>query len=500
MADGAPPRPDPIMGPEAMPRRRRLAYAMGSAGFSLADRIVYVVVIFFYLPPEGTGLEPLVGERTFLGVLTAFGLATLIGRFFDAFADPFVGNASDRSRSRFGRRRAFMIYGIVPLTVIPVLLFWPPGEPGSLLNFVWLSGGLALFYVFFTIYVAPYLALIPELAAGHAERVRLATLLAYVTFPVQIAFGAWAAGFDQLSQLGMDPTTAIRTVVVVLAVLCFVFCLMPIVGIDEKRFANAQPSDMPLGQAIRTTLFNRPFLVYLFAQIFFILGVNMISPVVNYYPRVVLGRTETFAALFGLVLAVGTVAGFPLVQRVGNAYGAKRALMLCTAVFAVALGALGFLRPAPPGTPQDTFNLALAFFVMLACGVPIAGFMVVPHVIISQMIDRDQARTGMNRAAMYFGVQGLCTKFVYGVSGAILAFLFARFGNSAAEPLGVLLVGPVAGVLCLVSALLYALYPEAQVLAEGRPTREERVEELRDEALAERDGSLAERSDAPPSG
>jgi len=288
-----------------------------------------------------------------------------------------------------------------------------------------------------------------------------------VTFPVTIAFGAWAAGFDQLTKIGMDPTDAIRAVVVVLCVIAFGFCLLPIVGLDERRFASTQPSDLTLWPAIRATLFNRPFVVYLFAQIFFILGVNMVSPVVNYYPRVVLGRTETFAALFGVVLALGTVAGFPLVQRIGNVHGAKRALMFCTGVFAVALGTLGFLRPGAPGTPQDTFNLVLCFVVMLACGVPIAGFMVVPAVIISQLVDRDEARTGMNRAAMFFGVQGLCTKFVYGISGAILAFLFQRFGNSAEQPLGVLLVGPVAGALCLVSALLYALYPESRVLEEG---------------------------------
>jgi len=457
---------------EALSPRRRLAYAMGSAGFNLADRVVYVVVIFFYLPPEGTGLRPLLGEEIFWGGLTAFGLASLIGRLFDAFADPFVGNASDRSRSRLGRRRAFMAYGVVPLAVIPVLLFWPPGEPGSRANFYWLAGLLSLFYVFFTIYVAPYLALIPELAAGHTERVRLATLLAYVTFPVTIAFGAWAAGFDQLARLGMDPTDAIRLVVVVVCVIALGFCLLPILGLDERRFASAQPSDLTLWPALRTTLFNRPFLVYLLAQIFFILGVNMISPVVNYYPRVVLGRTETFAALFGLVLALGTAAGFPLVQRIGAAYGAKRALVLCTGLFAVSLGALGFLRPGEPGTPQDTFNLTLAFVVMLASGVAIAGFMVVPHVIISQLVDRDEARTGMNRAAMFFGVQGLCTKFVYGISGAILAFLFQRFGNSADEPLGVLLVGPVAGALCLVSTLLYLFYPEGRVLEEGLAPRD----------------------------
>ena len=460
--------------PPVMSSRRRLGYALGSAGFSLSDRIVYVVVIFFYLPPEGTGLAPLVSEDIFWGGLTAFGVATLVGRFFDAFADPFVGNASDRSRSRLGRRRAFLIYGIVPMTALPMLLFWPPGGPGSTANFVWLSGVLAMYYVFFTIYVAPFLALIPELAAGHAERVRLSTLLAYVTFPVTILFGVWTVGFDLLSRAGVDPTTAIRAVVFVLAIASFGLCLLPILAVDERRFTGSVPSELPLWQAMRTTLMNRPFVIYLVAQIFFILGVNMVQPVLSYYPRVVLHRSEGFAALFGLALALSTVLGFPLVSRMGNAMGAKRTLVTCVGVFSLALFVLGGLRPADPGTTQDGINLALSFAVMLACGIPVAGFMVIPHVIISQLVDRDEARTGTNRAAMFFGIQGLCTKFVYGVSGAILSFLFARYGNSPSEPLGVLLVGPVAGALCLVSALLYMFYPENEVLAEarGRPEPE----------------------------
>ena len=68
---------------------------------------------------------------------------------------------------------------------------------------------------------------------------------------------------------------------------------------------------------------------------------------------------------------------------------------------------------------------------------------------------------------MYFGIQGFLTKWVYGLSAAILAFLFARFGNSPEEPLGVLLVGPVGGAACLVAAGLFALYPERAVKAEA---------------------------------
>ena len=87
------------------------------------------------------------------------------------------------------------------------------------------------------------------------------------------------------------------------------------------------------------------------------------------------------------------------------------------------------------------------------------------HVIISQVIDADAVRTGANRSAMYFGVQGLLTKWVYAAALALMSFLFAKYGNSRETPFGVLLVAPSAALFCLTSALLYARYPERRILA-----------------------------------
>jgi GPH family glycoside/pentoside/hexuronide:cation symporter len=72
---------------------------------------------------------------------------------------------------------------------------------------------------------------------------------------------------------------------------------------------------------------------------------------------------------------------------------------------------------------------------------------------------------------MYFGVQGLLTKWMYGVSLWVMTYLLARFGNSAEQPLGVLLVGPVAGAACLLSLLLFARYPERELLEAVREGR-----------------------------
>ena len=77
--------------------RRRLAYALGSPGFVISDRIVVAIAFYYYLPPSGRGLEPLLSQELFLGVLTAWGLSRLIGGAFDSVADPLQDDAAKKA-------------------------------------------------------------------------------------------------------------------------------------------------------------------------------------------------------------------------------------------------------------------------------------------------------------------------------------------------------------------------------------------------------------------
>lgn len=450
--------------PESMSLRRQLAYCLGGPGWQITGVVVVSIGIYFYLPPEGSGLEPLLSETVFLGFLTAYGLARLVGGIVDSLADPIVGHWSDRSHSRLGRRRIFLVWGIVPMVIAPVLLFHPPGEPQSLVTFGWLTAILALYYVAFTVYVAPYLALIPEIAPTESDRLVLSRLRALVGGPVMALYGpAWLAGVAWLRDAGATPADAVREVVLVSCGVAFLFCLLPILAVDERRFAVSVRSTLPLRSALSITLRNRPFIVYLAAQIVMILGATMVVPALPYVARVLLGRDEAFAASLGLAMVPGAAISFACVNRVATRFGSKRTLVASVTLLGSVLLPLGLLRPEVPGGPNDTWNLAIVLSTIGLAGLAMAGMLVVPIVILGQLIDRDAAQTGANRAAMYFGVQGLLTKWVFAASGALLSYLFSAYGRSPSEPLGVLLVGPVAGALCLLSALLYSLYPEREV-------------------------------------
>ena len=448
--------------------RDSVLYILGAPGWQITATIVVSIGIYFYLPPEGAGLEVLVSEEIFFGVLTAYGLARLIGGIVDSMADPLVGHYSDRSRSRFGRRRVFLAFGLVPMAVTPALLFFPPGEPGTHGIFIYLTMLLSLYYIFFTIYVAPYNALVPELANTEAERVELTRLRSAIGGPIAMAYGIlWLAGIKLFRELGLDANTAVQAVVVISCVVSFVFCMCPLFVVREEEM-NYRPSAMNMNTALATTLKNGPFLTYLFAQVIFILGITMSGPAIPYFARVILGRDEGFAAILSLTMLPGILVGFVFIQHVVDRVGTKMTLVVSILILGIAHVPYGLLTPSAPGDAHDVLNMTVALGLSAFKGLAIAGIMILPTVILGQLIDLDQARTGASRSAMYYGVQGLMTKWVYAASATLMSYLLSAYGRSAAEPLGVLLIGPVAGGLCLIAAGFYACYPEKRVRAEAR--------------------------------
>ncbi|HIG43127.1 MAG: MFS transporter [bacterium] len=443
--------------------KQRVLFSIGGPGWQITNSVVVSLGIYFYLPPAGAGLEALVSEEVFLGVLTAYGLARLIGGVVDSLADPVVGHFSDRSNSQYGRRRVFMIAGIVPMCAVPGLIFFPPGEPGSFSIFAYLTTLLALYYIFFTVYVAPYLALIPEIARTEEDRIELARLRAVIGGPMIMAYGVlWLAGISFLKGQGFEATTAIQIVVVISCVFSFICCLCPILAVDESQFTSIH-SSLNMRDALSKTLSNRPFVIYLFAQIIFILGITMTGPAVPYFARVILGRDEGFAAQLSLAMLPGIILGFIVIDRVVAKIGTKATLVGTIFLLGVPMFPYGFLTPSSPGEAGDQFNLIVIIVLSIIKGFPIAGLMILPTVILGQLIDLDEARTGANRAGMYYGVQGLFTKWVYAAAAAILSYLLSAYGRSAEEPLGVLLIGPVAGTFCVIAAIFYTFYPEREV-------------------------------------
>jgi GPH family glycoside/pentoside/hexuronide:cation symporter len=422
-----------------LPRWMKLAYGAGAAGWVLVDRVVITWLYYFYITAPVDGADALMLPVT-------FGLVMLVGRLVDALSDPVVARLSDNHQGRLGRRMPFMLGSAVPYVAVFVALFYPPVAQQSGWNALWLAVFLGLYFILFTAYVGPYLALLADLSRTTRDRIDLSTAKAVFTL-VGAAVGLVGSG-------ALIAAVGLRGMVWVLGVVGLVLLLVPAV-IRERRFATAQPATLPLVEAVRTTLRNRPFVIALAGTNAFWFGFNIVTLNVALYVTSLLGLAkETVALLMAAAFGVALVL-LPLVNVLCKRHGLRLMMIASLVAFAVCF-LLIYLFPAPPlGLGHLTFGLV----VMALAGVPLAVFFIVPDAIIATVSDLEGELSGQHREAMYFGVNGLILKVNLGLSTVVSAVLLQWLG----DPLGIQLTGPVAAALVLVGAVVFTRYPEREI-------------------------------------
>ncbi len=438
---------------QKLPRWGKFIYGTGAGGWSLIDRVMITWLYYYYITSPAEGVEALMPPLLFSGIM-------LGGRIVDAVADPVIARFSDNLDSRIGRRMPFLLLSGVLYVGVFIALFFPPVEDISVWNGVYLGVMLGFYFILFTAYVNPYLALLPELSRTNRDRVDLSTFKA-LFFLVGNAIGMVGIG-AAMYRFGFHGA------IVAMAVIGLVFLYLPAL-IRERRYAVAKPSTMSLVTAVRTTFKNRAFLIYLAGNNAFWFGFNIIVLNIALYVTVLLGLPEGETATF-MAAAFGVAAvSFPLINILSKKRGLKAGMLFSLLLFAVFLPLIFFVGRPVLGLEPSMFTLV----VMGLAGIPLAGLFIVPDAIVAAVSDLEVKLSGERREAMYFGTQGLLLKVNLGISTLVSGGLLQFFG----EPLGIQLTGPVAGFFILVGLLIFLRYPEKEVVAfqKGQEIDEERI-------------------------
>jgi glycoside/pentoside/hexuronide:cation symporter, GPH family len=423
-----------------LPRRVKVAYGVGAGGWVIVDRVMLAWLYFFYVT------TPLAGVDALLLPLT-FSLVMLGGRIVDSLADPVIARWSDNHLGRAGRRIPFMRWSAVPYVVVFVALFYPPVTDRSGWNGLFLGVLLGAYFVLFTAYVGPHLALLADLSVTTKDRVDLSTSKA-VAYLVGAAVALIGSGV-------LVEAFGVRGMVWILAAVALLLLFVP-TTIPERRYASAVPATLPLFEAVRTTLRNRPFVIAMVGTNAFWFGFNMVTLNIALYATRLMGLTEgAVAILMGAVFGTCLVV-FPLANVLAKRRGLKAVMLGSLSLFAMAFPLLFFLGEPPFGIPVLAYGVAAMAFA----GIPLAGFFIVPDAIIAATADLEVTLTGQRREAMYYGVNGLIQKVNLGVSTVVSGALFQYGGD-----LGLRLTGPVAAVAALVGIAFFVRYPERWVEA-----------------------------------
>ena len=446
---------------ERFSRGRRLLYANGHLGFSILDNLFGVYLIFFLIPPKELGMPELVDNTPIFLGMTIIGFIIIFGRIIDSLADPLVAWWSDNAKFRMGRRKFFMVTGAFPFALAAALLFFPPVNGVSGANAWYIAVILGLYFFFYTYYMSPNLALIPELSRDHKERISVTVL--------QAVFSIAGAGvvlltvpmlWDGFQGAGMSITGSFKLTMVLLAVVAMISMFLSAAPVDEKRFSGRQPAGVGLIESVKLTLSNSTFIVYMIGTILYWFAFNIIRAIIAYYPVVLLDKDPGFQTILMAVLFGTAVVVFLLLPTLSRRFTNKQLMLTGMLSFAVLMAFTAFV---------DRFGdlkSVVAMIHMALMGFPVAVLLVIPNAAVSDLSELDGYKTGKNREAMFFGTQGLFMKVNYGIASAITASLFAFFGKDIAEPLGVKLAGPVGGLFVLAGFFVFLRFPQKKVTEE----------------------------------
>ena len=439
---------------------RRFLYNFSTTGWNMIDSILMTFYVAFLLPPKeqiAEGMIQFIPNRRYLGIVTVLGSIMIFGRIVDAVTDPLVASLSDRSKSPLGRRRTFLLIGALPLAASVILIFFPPVPSASIANGFYLALIFGLYFFFFTVYVGPYLSLIPELGHTNKARINMTTSQAYFSL---IGAGMVMIGGPLLVGHFMktvSPVISYRKMAVIFALTGAVIAYLAVIVVDEKRFSDAKPSKTPLLESFKKTISSKPFVIYLVSNIALWFLFNIVRSSAIHIGITLLGGNEAFASNMFSILIVSAAICFPIVGMIARKYGKKLTMisgLLSFAVFSVAVSLSGL-------TFVDARVWGLTSIALM--GFPVAVLMVIPNVLLSDLCDLDYRITGERREAMYFGVQGFFMKLNLGISTATLAFLYSAFGKDISNPLGVRLAPIVGSVIAVIGIAAMINYPEKEI-------------------------------------
>ena len=438
-----------------MPPGRVLAlYGAGALGASVLLQTILLWLVYFYAPPAGQGIMLLPP--------TLVGFALAAGRVVNALSNPPVAYWSDRSRSRWGRRRPFIVVGAPALALCFALLWFPPRGPQAMV-FMYAAAVLAGFFFLFSLVMNPYAALLPEITPGGRGRPAAASWQAGASLA--------GVGVAMIASPWLIQRRGFGAMGVVLAAVALA-CLW-VVGAGVREAApppgarDTATGRGPFLAEVAAVLRHRGFRVYLVSLALLWLGTSMVNTTVVYVVTVLMGLPREQVAFVLGTAFVCTVAALAPLARVNRTLGTATALtwtLAATSVVVPLIGAIG-LRGVPFAPAVQ------GYAVIVLAAAPLGGLLVFPNVLLADIAETDGRASGEGREAMFYAVQGLALNGATALSSVLLGFLLS-LGYSPGQALGLRLIPVVAGACTLAALLVFRRYPVATASGHrGVPSR-----------------------------
>lgn len=379
-----------------------VAYGLGDIYGGGAFMIVGLLFLFYLT--EVVGLSPALA-----------GLVFGIGKVWDAISDPLMGYLSDRTRSRFGRRRVYLLAGILPITLSFILLWLPMDFSSQGALFLYYSVAYILFATVFTMVMVPYSALAAELSGDYKTRNKLSGS--------RLFFSGFSSLFAAtIPKLIIDASQGTPSQGYVTMSICFgIFFALPWVityfGTWEDSRVVQQSVSKQFFTEFLTIFRNTSFRIHILMYVFAYSAMDLLMALFTYYLTYYLRRPTLYSVAMGTLMVV-QLAMILVYVRIANSKGKRFAYRMGMLIWLVGMLCTLALSPASP--------VWLVALVCAVIGLGTSAAVFIPYAILPNVIDVDELMTGMQRSGVYSGAMTLTRKLIQGALVMPLIGLFLQ--------------------------------------------------------------------------
>ncbi|MEN8139483.1 MAG: MFS transporter [Bacteroidota bacterium] len=401
--------------------------------------------------PVGYVIPALYAKYTSLSLAT-IGSILLFGRIFDAFSDPLIGYYSDRTQSRWGKRKPWMIIGTPIAMVAIIFLFSPPATAGYMYFLFW----SVLLFASWTLIDIPYAAWGVELSRDYDERSRIMTWRSVVGYIGSILFLA-----SPILLFPWTGNTEIGTEVMNIAAWMVALSLPILMYIAVKYVPtgiNVSTQKVRLKDFIKSIKINKPLYRFMSALLIHGIGLGAWAATVLIFVDAYIGIGDKFIYLL-LAAWIIRILVSPFWLKMFIKYGKHKVWATGAIISAVVTPTALLVSPGEAAfIPLLVYAIILGFFE--------TAMYLAPFAIFGDIIDYDTLKTGSNKASSFYALKGLILKSISGVGGAIGFFLLSAFdfnvkgGNTPKQTVGIFVAFAAAPALFyLISGLIIKNFP-----------------------------------------
>ena len=288
-----------------------------------------------------TGMYLLFFMTNVLGINPALaGMMLLFPKIWDVISDPIMGALSDVTRSRFGRRRPYLLYGAIPFGLAFFVLFIAPAHETEFANALQVSLLFALGCTMFTVVNVPYASMVPEMSDDYNERMSITSFRMFFA-----SFGALLAGALALNLVdaGGGGAAGFRTMGSVFGAGIVIFCLICFLGTKKAPSLPPQKEMPPVKEQIRIAARNFPFVMLMTSYFLQALAIGVMMAGFIYYVKYAMDLPETaMNVVFPIFLVTGMLF-IPVWLAVGKRFGKIDADLIIKAIEELGLPVRGYL-------------------------------------------------------------------------------------------------------------------------------------------------------------